>query len=89
MLQNLSSAAVVIGALRDIMLVLCLPARLPTHPPYSDILYNSKILLLITSLMFTQMYQFSLNLYSLQQKFILMSNYLGAKTVIVKRVDCI
>ena len=79
MLQNFSSAAVMIGALRDIMLVPCLPANLPTHPPYSDILYYSKILLMITSLMFTQMYQFSLNLNSLQQKIILMSNYLGTK----------
>ena len=35
------------------------------------------------------MYQFSLNLSSLQQKFSLMSNYLGTNTVVVKSVDCI
>ena len=35
------------------------------------------------------MYQFSLNLNSLQQKFSLISKYLGTNSVIVKRVDCI
>ena len=34
------------------------------------------------------MYQFSLNLNSLQQKFSLTSNYLGTNSVVVKRVDC-
>ena len=40
------------------------------------------------SVVFAQMYQFSLNLSSLQQKFSLTSNYLGTNTVIVKRFDC-
>ena len=42
-----------------------------------------------TSNAFAQMYQFSLNLNSLQQKISLMSNYLGTNSVVVKRVDCI
>ena len=42
-----------------------------------------------TSIVFAQMYQFSLNLNSLQQKFSLTSNYLGTNSVVVKRVDCI
>ena len=41
-----------------------------------------------TSVVFAKMYQFSLNLSSLQLKFSLTSNYLGTNTV-VKRVDCI
>ena len=42
-----------------------------------------------TSKVFAQMYQFSLNLSSLQQKFSLKSNYMGTNTVVVKKVDCI
>ena len=41
-----------------------------------------------TSIVFAQMYQFSLNLNSLQQKFSLTSNYLGTNSVVVKKVDC-
>ena len=41
------------------------------------------------SIVFAQMYQFSLKLNSLQQKFSLTSNYLGTNNVAVKRVDCI
>ena len=41
------------------------------------------------SIVFAQMYLFSLNLNSLQQKFSLTSNYLGTNSVVVKRVDCI
>ena len=41
-----------------------------------------------TSIVFAQMYQFSLNLNSLQQKFSLTSNYLETNSVVVKRVDC-
>ena len=41
------------------------------------------------SVVFAQMYQFSLNLSSLQQKFSLTSNYLVTNTVVVKRVDFI
>ena len=55
---------------------------------YPDNLYNSKILYNVTCIM-TQMYQFSLNLNSLQKKFSLTSNYLGTKAVGVERVDCI
>ena len=54
---------------------------------YSDILYNSKILYNV--IVFAQMYHFSLNLNSFQQKFSLTSNYLGTNSVVVKRVDCI
>ena len=36
-----------------------------------------------------QMYQCSLNLSSLQQKFSFMSCYLGTNTFVAKRVDCI
>ena len=35
------------------------------------------------------MYQFSLNLNSLQQKFSLTSNYFETISVVVKRIDCI
>ena len=42
-----------------------------------------------TSIVFAQMYQFNLNLNSLQQKFSLTSNYLGTNSVVVKSVDCI
>ena len=41
------------------------------------------------SVVLAQMYQFSLNLSSLQHKFGLTSNYLGTNAVVVKRVDCI
>ena len=41
-----------------------------------------------TSTVFAQMYQFSLNLKLLRQKFSLTSNYLGINSVVVKRVDC-
>ena len=51
---------------------------------YSDILYNSKKF--TTPIVFAQMYQFSLNLNSLQQKFSLTSNYLVTNNVVVKRV---
>ena len=43
----------------------------------------------ITSIVFAQIYQFSLNLNSLQQEFSLTSNYLGTNSVVVKRVDFI
>ena len=39
------------------------------------------------SIAFAQMYQFNLNLNSLQQKFSLTSNYYGTNSVVVKRVD--
>ena len=35
------------------------------------------------------MYQFILNLNSLQKKFSLTSNYLGPNPIVVKRIDCI
>ena len=41
------------------------------------------------SIVFAQVYLFSLILNSLQQKFSLASNYLGTNSVAVKRVDCI
>ena len=44
---------------------------------------------LTASEVFVQMYQFSLNLSSLQQKFSIMSNYLETNTIFVKWVDCI
>ena len=40
------------------------------------------------SVVFAQMYQFSMNLSSLQQKIRLRSTYLGTNTIVVKRVDC-
>ena len=40
----------------------------------------------ITSVVFEQIYQFSLNLNSLQKKFSLTLNYLGTNTVVVKKV---
>ena len=40
------------------------------------------------SIVFAQIYQFSLNLDLIQQKFSLTSNYLGTNSVHVKRVDC-
>ena len=42
-----------------------------------------------TSVVLAQMYQFSLNLSSLQQKLGLTLNYLETNAVVVKRVDCI
>ena len=43
---------------------------------------------LTTSFVLAQMYKFSLNLSSLQQKFSLTSNYLGTNSTVVKRIDC-
>ena len=40
------------------------------------------------SVVFAHMYQLSLNLNSLHQKFSLTSNYLGSNTVVLKRDDC-
>ena len=54
---------------------------------YTDTFIKAKFF--IMSVVFAQMYQFSLNLSSLQQKFSLTSIYLGTNTVVVKRVDCI
>ena len=53
---------------------------------YTATLYNSNILYNIGSIV--QMYQFSLNLSSLEQKFSLTSSYLGTNAIIVKRIDC-
>ena len=53
---------------------------------YTDTHYNSKFF--TTSVVFAQMYQLSLNLNSLQQKFRLTSNYFGTNTVAVKKVVC-
>ena len=47
-----------------------------------------KVKIFTRSDVFAQMYQFSLHLSSLQQKFSLTSNYLGTNTVIVKRIHC-
>ena len=41
-----------------------------------------------TSVVFAQIYQFTLNLNSLQQAFSLTSYYFGTNTLVVKRVDC-
>ena len=49
---------------------------------YSNILYNSK------SLNNVNMYQFSLDLNSLQNKFSLTFNYFETNRIVVKRVDC-
>ena len=61
----------------------------PFHPNrgktlYTDTLYNSKFFITSLSVVFTQIYQFSLNLSLLQQKFSSSSNYLGTDTDVVK-----
>ena len=52
----------------------------------SDILYNSKIHYNVNCI--CTKVPVILNLNSLQQKFSLMSNYLGTNSVVVERVDC-
>ena len=56
---------------------------------YSNILYNSKSLNNVNcTFVFVQMYQFSLDLNSLQYKFSLTFNYFETNRVVVKRVNC-
>ena len=63
--------------------------ELPVSPDSSDSIPLDTAKFFTPSIVFAQMYQFSLNLSSLQQKFKLMSNYLGTNSAVVKRFDCI
>ena len=55
----------------------------------SAYLLRSMDFLKICTIVFAQMYQFSLNVNSLQQEFSLTSKYLETNSVVVKTVDCI
>ena len=55
----------------------------------SAYLLRSMDFLKTCTIVFAQMYQFSLNVNSLQQEFSLTSKYLGTNSVVVKTVDCI